>query len=461
MCTLGGVFVLPLVGAANKEGRALSVYARLSVSRIPAQHSSPSSSRVRSYVLSAVEEIWLANGFPGLSMDTSPVRIRIQQWYASPSRWRVESHYLTPPAQVALRRTFLPVFNVLGQDGRVSWAYDSYSHRAAVLRLFPIERRWRSFPAAFVEWALQGPVSPNAFQGASDWATVLKRISTCVFFGTPVPFSKPKLVGEGRVAGREAYVIDLGDKPCVWKPDPSHWAFRRRVVWVDKQTFFVLKFALYGRVHPRQLFERMTVTHLQYNVAIRPRRFIRPKQHLEPAYPPVAPPTPKPLEQIRRQVSFLVFVPTKLPFGLRPREPTVDGEQHVRIDYQGGGKRLKILEGPVGCCLDADPWKYERPTRLWTGRTAYLLHVAEHPGGLILWWDQGRSYVGLTGSKLSRGDVLRVAASMSKTAALRPWRLPLSRTARSSCFSVLARLGDRLNRSWVFQGREVTQVPLP
>jgi hypothetical protein len=170
----------------------------------------------------------------------------------------------------------------------------------------------------------------------------------------------------------------------------------------------------------RQPFESITVTGLRYDVALAASRSVfapPPHTRLLPAGPqPIASPAPRPLSAIRRQVSFPVLLPTWLPYKLRISRATVDGEQIVSLDYEGTGKHLNVGEGPIGCCLDSDPSKYNAPIPLPQGRTAYLLDVGAQDGGLILWWDQAATYIALSSASLTEGQLLRIAASMSGTA---------------------------------------------
>jgi len=388
----------------------------------PPRDNATAPSSVRSYMLTATEEIWLANGYPGLRMDTAPVRIQTTLWYDSPARWRIENYYRTPPAQRALMGAFLPNPNVSVRNGRVYWTYDSSHHTATRQTLSPGTNVYLIAPPPLFEaGALRNPVPTSAFAGAGGLRTFLKSISVCDT-ARLVPSSTPKLVGRGMVAGHAAYIIDFGDKPCGWNSASASEAMGRRFLWVDQHTFFMLKLVRYSVFFQRNgLFERTTVTGLHYNVPLAPSRFVftpPPHTHLAPAEPPqVASATAKPLSEIRRQVSFPVFVPVQGPNGPRLQQATLDGADHVSIDYHAGSKHLNIGEGPLGCCLDADPRKYDGATRLPNGRTAYLLNVGAHFGGLILWWDQEGTYIALSSADLNESHLVRMAGSMSATAA--------------------------------------------
>ena len=93
------------------------------------------------------------------------------------------------------------------------------------------------------------------------------------------------------------------------------------------------------------------------------------------------------------------------------RHATVDGTPHVALTYGAPGNDLSTLEGPVGCCLDSDPRKYGGPT-LPDGRVVNLLSVGAAYGGVIVWWDQGQTYIALSSSTLTRADLLHIATSI-------------------------------------------------
>ena len=87
------------------------------------------------------------------------------------------------------------------------------------------------------------------------------------------------------------------------------------------------------------------------------------------------------------------------------------GYAPVALTYGAPGNDLSILEGPVGCCLDSDPRKYGGQT-LPDGRVVNLLSVGAAYGGVIVWWDQGQTYIALSSSTLTRADLLHIATSI-------------------------------------------------
>jgi hypothetical protein len=99
----------------------------------------------------------------------------------------------------------------------------------------------------------------------------------------------------------------------------------------------------------------------------------------------------------------------------------VGGQQpneHVRIDYHApdGGIALRLVNGPAGCCLDADPRKRGQDVRLSAGLVAHFLNEQPEFGGPILWWHQEGAYVALSGPQLTKDELVKIATSMSQTA---------------------------------------------
>jgi Tol biopolymer transport system component len=109
-----------------------------------------------------------------------------------------------------------------------------------------------------------------------------------------------------------------------------------------------------------------------------------------------------------------VFVPRSLPSytNLVPYLPRFDGRL-LTIDYAG---KVLVINGPAGCCLDADPRKSEDTLTLPNHITAHFLQVEPQYGGPILWWQQEGTYIALSGPRLTKDVLTAIATSMSKTA---------------------------------------------
>jgi hypothetical protein len=128
---------------------------------------------------------------------------------------------------------------------------------------------------------------------------------------------------------------------------------------------------------------------------------------------------PPSLADIRKRVTFPIFVPTEVPQGLAPIVE-VKGEESrvlVRINYRSseGVTELSVLNGPAGCCLDADPRKTGESIPLRGSMRAHYLPNQPQFGGPILWWQEAGSYIALSGPHLNKEELVRIAASMSAT----------------------------------------------
>lgn len=87
------------------------------------------------------------------------------------------------------------------------------------------------------------------------------------------PGQAAHLSGEGVVAGRPAYIIDIGPRPCATNtPDLDG----NRRVWLDKQTLFLLKSEQYSRTGGR-LTASTEVTAIEYNGNLDDSLFAPPK----------------------------------------------------------------------------------------------------------------------------------------------------------------------------------------
>lgn len=552
------VLVLAFAGLVTGVVRPQTVSAQEVLDKARAASADTAAGGVRSFVLTEVTRSRPTARRKAESGYTGEEQLRTEstQWYAAPDRWRVETTgTVTRPDGQELADGAWRLVNV--SDGTDRWHYDPLHKSGQVQRLDP---------------GMDGKGGVARFgQDASDLDTVLERASTC---GTPA------LRGTETVAGRSAYVIDLGASKCPSASAPE--LNGPSTIWVDKETFFVLKVVQYSGTDG-QLLSTTEVTSIQYNVPIDPARFTftppadakvqdsRPKpaptadqfqqqlaqlasqvdfplfvprdvpaglvplqprlediggsqvelgyvpadevgttaiagptgvritqrkasyelidrwtqqsQQAQPAtipggqgwlrrsardvkgpgtgsdsaaivlrdgtlisvasfavpaddlikivaslepvpgsHPPLPDPTPPTLAEIRRRVSFSVFVPTWVPAGLTP-EPPVGGEQptqNVEIRYRtaDGGVGLTVTSGSLDCCPGYALLPSE-PIALPNGLEGHLIRrPTTRYGGLTLWWRQDGTTVSLSGPAVSEGDLVKIAASMSRTAGL-------------------------------------------
>jgi hypothetical protein len=118
------------------------------------------------------------------------------------------------------------------------------------------------------------------------------------------------------------------------------------------------------------------------------------------------------------QETYAIFVPSAIPEGLTKQPIMVGYAQRpgVNITYTTpqGEDALSVLNGPAGCCLDADPRKKGTVITLANGATAHFLAVEAAYGGPILWWIQDDTYIALSGPALTQRDLETIANSMVK-----------------------------------------------
>ncbi len=146
------------------------------------------------------------------------------------------------------------------------------------------------------------------------------------------------------------------------------------------------------------------------------------------SHAPLPNPTPPLLAQARERVPFPVFVPTYVPAGLIPEPPLIsrDPESSVTLNYHAadGSIGLTVVNGALDCCSGLRTVQGEE-IKLATGVTAHLIQNPEdESGGWTLWWEQDGATVRLSGANLMRADLLKIAASMDRTAELGQMEAP-------------------------------------
>lgn len=324
-----------------------------------------------------------------------------KRWYQEPGRWRIESKWTgTVPADEGT--------STIVSDGTSEW-------------------RQQGGTVTIVQASLQHKMDDLAPWGQKGVGLADVQRQVVDLYNTP----NPRLRGEETIAGRPAYVIDL-ELPNRFSNSAPELNNGRRVIWVDKETFFLLKAVLYNPTDG-SVVGSMEVTGIQYNISIDPGVFSftsPPGAHVFDLRkggrrPPLPSPSPRnwaSLAEVRQKVSFPIFIPTVVPVGLVPEHPT-GGEEptaFVTVNYRTkeGSVGLSVLNGPAGSGLAADPRKKGETIKLRSNILGHFLNNQPEFGGPILWWEEAGSYVALSGPELTRGDLVRIAASMSSTAGI-------------------------------------------
>ncbi|MGE5620056.1 MAG: LolA family protein [Sphingomonadaceae bacterium] len=243
------------------------------------------------------------------------IRSETKRWYEAPNRWRIEAggSVIDTQGNELPNRTWrwLSV-----SDGRDVWRYNITSNEVTVHQLAPPPSgKIDSFGA---ESTLgQGTIDPGKALQTSN------------------PNVRPKLQGEERVAGRDAYVLAF---PPETRSASAPELNGPRTVWVDKETFFVLKAVQYSGVDGK-LLSTTEVTSVQYNPAIDPALF----GFTPPAGAKLDDQRPKPaptkaqfqqqMEALARQADFPLFLPSQVPNGLVPRQTRMDPALGLQLEY--------------------------------------------------------------------------------------------------------------------------------
>ncbi len=394
------VLALLLAGAGLWAGRPAQVSARELVEKAGRAVQNVTASNIHSFEMTEVQT------------EASGARVETHLWFSEPDKWRIEAIRTSPsstssPATMRGQQGYLPHRWVVVADGHTIWRYD---------------------PDSRVVEVAAGSLGPSALSMASgpDGSGTATESLHRILQGAAACYS-PVLAGEERVAGRQAYVVRLGASKCASASMPE--SNGPATVWLDKDTFFVLKSTIQDP-ESGQVVLSTEVTGIRYNLTLAGDLFtftpptgtvVRseggspgPGPETSPTATSASPTTaPLSLAEVRGRVTFPVFVPTYVPAGLVPQPPVWTGGagDTVEINYvrAGGPVVLQVLNGPAGCCLDADPRKAGRILTLPDGTPAHLF-------GYILWWHQDGTYLALTAPDLPADELVKIAASMSDTA---------------------------------------------
>lgn len=293
---IGAAVVLALGALILYATRPTPASADMVLTRASSVANNLAASGVRTFQLeSESEQIIVGDAqqpIAGISNNTTKMA------YLSPTRWRVQG---TTTANGETLETLAV------SDGATLWTYDAYDK------------------IALADVATgEGLPLPNV--GSLD--LLREDWSNCY---------SPQIVGEEEVAGRPAYRVDLGENKC---RSASLFMFDgTRTLWIDKETFFVLRDIFLGK-DGKQNLGTYTVRNIEYNVEL-------PDSLFEYTPPPGARVTdnrPKPapgaaefqaqLAALARSADYPVFAPATLSDGLVPRVPQLDAlENDIKLEY--------------------------------------------------------------------------------------------------------------------------------
>lgn len=307
-----GILVAVILSLYTWASQPASASAQEIIQKAQVTANSPISSGVHSFIISGISTSRPEKGVVAGLTGNEQIINEAKSWYQAPNHWRVEAigKVLDAGGKEIPGRAW---HGVSLSDGSDMWNYD-------VLKNTVVINSAPSTPS--------GPGSLSPF-GEVSMDRLLQLASTCF---------DPKVTGSATIAGRATYVVDLGPTKCPSASAPEMNG--RLVVWIDKETFFVLKQEQHSTEDDTIITTR-EVTQIQYNVPIDPAQFT----FTPPAGATVADNRPKPapttdqfqqqLAQLAKQVEFPIFVPTYLPPGLAPRQPKIDPmmDNLVEISY--------------------------------------------------------------------------------------------------------------------------------
>jgi len=124
-------------------------------------------------------------------------------------------------------------------------------------------------------WRDEYQAWPQADMMSPNWLSPGDRVGLPAEGDAQSPNASDAGCYEGRIAddeviaGRQVHVVELDSSNCA-SEDPE---IGRRVVWVDRETGFVLKSDAYAASDDDLLVSRTEVAHVEYNVPIAPDRF--------------------------------------------------------------------------------------------------------------------------------------------------------------------------------------------
>jgi outer membrane lipoprotein-sorting protein len=309
---LSAIIVAVALGVVVWSHQAPAVSAQEIVDKALASVNSPAAGGVSSFALVEMERTapgnTRLNAYAGLK-DGELLMSETHRWYQAPNQWRSEHRqWVVAPDGKETN----PASSIQVGDGTDLWSYESAGNAVVVNTLDPSQ---------------SGKYGLAPFdQDIADLQELFAQASNCF---------DPKLTGNATVAGRATYVVDLGSTRCPSASAPEMNG--RLVIWVDQETFFVLKQEQH-RPENDQIVLTREVTQVQYNQAIDPARFaFTPPpgasitdNRSKPA--PTASQFEQQLEQIAQVVDFPVLAPTTLPPGLAPRQPKIDQVMGIVVE---------------------------------------------------------------------------------------------------------------------------------
>jgi len=305
-------------------------------------------SGIPSFQLQETTESWPANsGIAGLAHYPGAIRSTSSWWYASPTRWRVSGRYLVPPRLIELYgwelfggATSWPVPGSTISDGRDIWRNDLRHRLVQVKRIEPNQDSINQFP-------LDVGIAPFG-QSFGNLPALLKR-KGC--------YGPPTVKGSAKMSGRSVYVVDLGLALCLWGSASDPMSAGRAMIWVDKQTLFVLQYRLYDPTDPSKLLAQVRVTYVRYHASIDARllRFVPSLGTVLDDTRPGATATVRRYNRVMgrlaRRLPFPLLAPYARPAGFTWHGPRLLAHQAVQLAFVPAGTRNGLAAEQAGVAI--------------------------------------------------------------------------------------------------------------
>jgi outer membrane lipoprotein-sorting protein len=295
---------------------------------------SPAAGGVQSYVLSEIQHMVPLNprmaAFGGAEGQQA-IQSQSQRWYTAPNRWRDEYRVTTLTADGKLTNT---TSYTTVSDGAALW---QYSPNDGILTVNQLDTGASG----------TGSMAPYGVD-VQNLDDLFQRASTCY---------SAKVTGDAMVAGRATYVIDMGPSLCPSADAPEMNG--KLMIWVDKETFFVLKQEQYSTQGDTVVMSN-EVQQVQYNTTIDPGQFtFTPPsgvqvQDMRPKPTPSASQYQAQLGQLAGQLGFPLFAPSYVPHGLGPLQPYQQamGDTQVTLSYVPPAEAARnVIAGPQGVSI--------------------------------------------------------------------------------------------------------------
>ncbi len=239
----------------------------------------------------------------------------VTRWYEAPNRWRIERRYVIPPRGTLAREYDTPSVQV--NDGKIVQNYDEQSRT--------VQLQYPPFPSGTADlFPLgQGDASPAPGQTPHGLSDILHEATTCY---------TPTVTGSGSIAGQAAYIVNLERKGCY--SASAHEIDGRLTLWIDKNTFFVLRSILYDVGDRTRPYVTTEVTRVRYNPSLDQRLFtFTPPLGATVQGAPATDATNARAAALARTVDFPLFVPGEALAGLRLRTPRFDARGTAYLTY--------------------------------------------------------------------------------------------------------------------------------